>query len=675
MSMGEPPADQGGASHAAPAPMASRLPGHQRAPRERRRAQALRLGRDETAPSSIPPSRDRPDRRVSHERLRRLVHGLSRLGQEHPGRDARGRAPRSAACTSRCSTATRCARTSPKGSASRRRIATPTFAASASWRSSSRAPARARSPRPSAPTATSATSSARADRALLRGVLPCPIAALAERDAKGLYKKALAGEIKHFTGVDDPYEAPDAPEVVVYTDRETKEESLAKILAKLEELGFIARAATFRGQPRAGTARRARRAARRRARRPLGARRRAESASPRRPSRSLRSTLDERAAADVENIAVGAFSPLKGFMTSKDYLRVVREMRLENGLVWSVPITLAVSTRPRPTRSRVGTEVALRTPDGRNCRHPRSQRQVRRPTRRREAREVYRTTDDEHPGVAYLKSSGRVYIGGEIRVLERPFAPEFPAYHRDPAADARALLRAADGRRVVGFQTRNPMHRAHEYITKCALEICDGLMIHPLVGATKSDDIPAAVRMSCYEALLEQLLPEGPGAALGVSGGDALRRSARGDLSRASRARTTAARISSSGAITPASATYYGSLRRAEDLRAVRAGRARDHPAPLRGRVLLARGSGMATVKTAPGDDGTQVSLSGTKVRELLRAGQFPPPEFSRPEVAADPHGFDEGGVTVLRGEPRIRCRPGGRADGRGVDREGRSGV
>src|SRR5262249_7445805 len=135
--------------------------------------------------------------------------------------------------------------------------------------------------------------------------------------------------------------------------------------------------------------------------------------------------LDERGAADVENIAEGAFSPLKGFMTSKDYLRVVREMRLENGLVWSVPVTLAVS-EAQAESIRIGSEIALAMPDGRRVAVLEvSDKYV--PDKEKEALDVYRTAEDKHPGVAYLKGTGKVYLGGEIKVLERPFAPDYPA--------------------------------------------------------------------------------------------------------------------------------------------------------------------------------------------------------------------------------------------------------
>lgn len=177
----------------------------------------------------------------------------------------------------------------------------------------------------------------------------CSIPALTERDAKGLYKKALAGEIKNFTGIDDPYEAPDKPEVVVHTDKESKEESLAKILSKLEELGYVGRRAGV--QVAAAEGEKAKLIA------PHGGELvnrlvadEAKAALADKAKGLPSVQLDERTESDVELIAVGAFSPLKGFMNEKDYLRVVREMRLENGLPWSVPIT-SPSARRTPSAS------------------------------------------------------------------------------------------------------------------------------------------------------------------------------------------------------------------------------------------------------------------------------------------------------------------------------------
>ena len=456
----------------------------------------------------------------------------------------------------------------------------------------------------------------------------CPIDALAARDAKGLYKKALAGEIKNFTGVDDPYEAPTSPDVVVATDKESKEESLVKIVAKLEELGFIARSAGAVDQVQTGA---------RKLVPPHGGElvdrwaRGAEKTKLAEKAKSLLAvTLDERAGADVENIAVGAFSPLKGFMTSKDYLRVVREMRLENGLPWSVPVTLAISGA-QAEQIRVGGEIALKMPDGRVVAVMEvSDKFV--PDKELEAREVYRTTEDKHPGVAYLKSSGDVYVGGEIRVLERPFAPEFPAYHRDPA-QTRELFESRGWATVVGFQTRNPIHRAHEYITKCALEICDGLMIHPLVGATKSDDIPAPVRMKCYEVLLEKYYPKDR-AVLSVYPAAMRYGGPREAIFHAIARKNYGCSHFIVGRDHAGVGSYYGTYDAQKIFALFSPGELGITPLNFENAFYSKAVSAMGTAKTAPGDESTQVSLSGTKVRDLLRSGQLPPPEFSRPEVA-----------------------------------------
>jgi len=415
---------------------------------------------------------------------------------------------------------------------------------------------------------------------------------------------------------------------VVETDKETKEQSLAKILAKLEELGFIHRAATASGTAAGAT---------KKLIVPHGGElvdRWVHGAEKERLAEKAKSlaaiTLDERAAADVENIAVGAFSPLKGFMTSKDYLRVVREMRLENGLIWSVRITLAVS-EVQAASIGVGTELALRMPDGRNVAVLEvSDKFV--PDKDLEAREVYRTTEDKHPGVAYLKRSGDVYIGGEIRVLERPFAPEFPAYHRDPA-QTRELFQSRGWSTVVGFQTRNPIHRAHEYLTKCALEICDGLMIHPLVGATKSDDIPAAVRMKCYEVLLQHYYPKDR-AVLSVYPAAMRYGGPREAIFHAMARKNYGCSHFIVGRDHAGVGKYYGTYDAQQVFTQFAPSELGITPLNFSNAFYSTAVGAMGTAKTAPGDASTQISLSGTQVRDLLRAGKLPPPEFSRPEVA-----------------------------------------
>src|SRR5512132_565213 len=210
--------------------------------------------------------------------------------------------------------------------------------------------------------------------------------------------------------------------------------------------------------------------------------------------------LTSRELSDLDMLASGALSPLEGFMARHDYERVVDEMRLGNGLPWALPVCLAVDREPDGDRAALtdaaGTPLAVLDVE-----------QVYEYDREREAERCFRTTDDAHPGVARLYQQKPLYLAGRVTVFER-LEPPFPQLALDPA-HSRAAFAERGWRRVVGFQTRNPIHRAHEYLTKGALETVDGLLIHPLVGDTKSDDVPAATRVECYRVLLENYYPQG----------------------------------------------------------------------------------------------------------------------------------------------------------------------
>ena len=317
-------------------------------------------------------------------------------------------------------------------------------------------------------------------------------------------------------------------------------------------------------------------------------------------------------------------------MTPRDYLRVVRERRLENGAVWSVPITLAVTAEVGGGLA-LGTEVALASPDGRLVAVLElSDRWA--PDKDLEAREVYGTTDASHPGVAYLRSSGDIYLGGEVWVVDRPVVSQFAQYPREPAA-TRAIFEARGWRRVVGFQTRNPVHRAHEYLTKCALEITDGLLLHPLVGATKEGDIPADVRMRCYETLLEKYYPENR-VVLGVYPAAMRYAGPREAIFHALVRKNYGCSHFIVGRDHAGVGRFYGAYdaqRAFDDFLPSELG---IEPLKFEEAFWSTVVGGMATDKTAPGGASTRISLSGTQVRELLRAGKLPPSEFSRPEVA-----------------------------------------
>jgi ATP sulfurylase/adenylyl-sulfate kinase len=445
----------------------------------------------------------------------------------------------------------------------------------------------------------------------------CPLETLIARDVKGLYKKALAGEIKEFTGVSDPYEEPLHPEVVVETDRETVEESANKVLARLQELGFLSHAVGTIA-PHGGILVN---------RLVTGAHRAALVAK----AQSLpRIRLDERAQSDIEMIAVGAFSPLRGFAGSADYRSIVENLRLANGLPWSIPVTLQVS-RAQADTLQEGTEIAL--VDERDtvlAILDLAERYL--PNREEEVQKVYGTTDLAHPGVTAVLRGGEVYLGGDIHLLNRPDTVAFPAYHRDPA-QTRALFRERGWRTVVGFQTRNPIHRAHEYITKCALEAVDGLMLHPLVGKTKSDDIPADVRMRCYEILMEKYYPQDR-VLLSVYPAAMRYGGPREAIFHAIARKNYGCTHFIVGRDHAGVGNYYGTYDAQKIFDEFAPGELGIQPLKFENAFFSQVTGQMATAKTAPGGPETQVNLSGTKVREMLGKGELPPPEFSRPEVA-----------------------------------------
>lgn len=446
----------------------------------------------------------------------------------------------------------------------------------------------------------------------------CPLDTLISRDVKGLYQKALAGEIKEFTGVSDPYEEPLHPEVVVETSRETVEESVNNILARLQELGFLSHDGSSTIAPHGGHL----------VNRLVTGDRRDALLDKARSLPTIQ--LDERAQSDVEMIAVGAFSPLRGFLGAADYRAVVEHMRLANGLPWSIPVTLQVS-RAQAGTLKEGTEVAL--VDERNtvlAILALADRYL--PNRAEEVQKVYGTSETAHPGVAAVLDGGDAYLGGEIQVLNRPGTVAFPAYHRDPA-QTRALFRERGWRTVVGFQTRNPIHRAHEYITKCALEIVDGLLLHPLVGKTKSDDIPADVRMHCYEVLMQHHYPQDR-VVLSVYPAAMRYGGPREAIFHALARKNYGCTHFIVGRDHAGVGNYYGTYDAQKIFAEFTPEELGIQPLKFENAFFSKVTGQMATAKTAPGGPETQVNLSGTKVREMLSNGELPPPEFSRPEVA-----------------------------------------
>ncbi|HVF08111.1 MAG TPA: sulfate adenylyltransferase, partial [Actinomycetota bacterium] len=215
---------------------------------------------------------------------------------------------------------------------------------------------------------------------------------------------------------------------------------------------------------------------------------------------------DERELSDLEMLAVGALSPLTGFQGEADYRSVLDSMHLASGLAWAIPVVLGV-TEEQAHRFGSGGAVALAPAQGAAPIAVLRVSESFTRDKQKEAVSVYRTDEAEHPGVKAVYGSGDYCLAGELEVISLPEHDDFRTYRLTPA-ETRAEFERRGWKTVVGFQTRNPIHRAHEYIQKCALEIVDGLLVHPLMGATKSDDVPPDVRMQCYEALFEGYYPK-----------------------------------------------------------------------------------------------------------------------------------------------------------------------
>jgi ATP sulfurylase/adenylyl-sulfate kinase len=433
----------------------------------------------------------------------------------------------------------------------------------------------------------------------------CGLEELVRRDVKGLYAKALRGELPHFTGVSDPYEEPLHPEVIVDSAQDSVEASVERVLDTLERLGHIWRGVRPRlVEGEAGAA--------------------LQEEAGGLPSLEV----GPHAVADALMLGTGAFSPLSGFMRSADYASVLASGRLAGGQPFPIPVVLRVdSETARRLRSasrlavrQEGAVIAVVDVDDVYAMDP-----------EREAVAIYGTEDAAHPGVLLLRGSGRWAVGGAVTALSRP-STGFADHDLTPL-EVRQAKAQRGWRTMVGFQTRNPVHRAHEYLQKVALENIDGLLLHPLMGETKSDDISAETRMACYQALLAGYYP--PERVLLA---------------------TNPAWMRYAG---PREAVFHAVIRRNYGCTHFIVGR--DHagvggyydtyaahrifdeyrPEELGIEILRFEHSfwcrscgGMASTRTCPHPAAHHAALSGTRVREMLAGGEALPTEFTRPEVA-----------------------------------------
>jgi sulfate adenylyltransferase len=343
-----------------------------------------------------------------------------------------------------------------------------------------------------------------------------------------------------------------------------------------------------------------------------------------------RLTVNDREASDIEMIAVGGFSPLTGFLNQADYNSALETMRLASGLVWALPVTLSL-THEEAQRVEAAGAAALVSGDGRSVALLEVS-DVFPYDKRREAQLVYRTTDAAHPGVASLYAQDALLVGGEVTALDLVPRETFPDAELPPA-QARRLIAEKGWQRVVGFQTRNPIHRAHEYIIKCALEVVDGLFLHPLIGWTQPGDIPADVRMECYRALIRHYFPA-ERVLLGTLPAAMRYAGPREAIYHALVRKNYGCTHFIVGRDHAGVGNYYGTYdaqRIFDDFRPEELGIT---PLFFEHSFYCLRTNGMATAKTSPSTEEERLSLSGTRVRQMLKAGEIPPPEFTRKEVA-----------------------------------------
>jgi sulfate adenylyltransferase len=341
--------------------------------------------------------------------------------------------------------------------------------------------------------------------------------------------------------------------------------------------------------------------------------------------------LSSRETSDLIMMAIGAFSPLKGFMGEKDYINVVQNMRLSDGTLWPIPITLSV-TKEESNKFPIGSEIALIDEESEELMGSMIVEEKFTYDKRTEAKQVYLTEDEEHPGVAKVYSQEDVLLAGPVKAFSEGPYPRIYGEHYGRPTMTRSIFKDNGWTTIAAFQTRNPIHRSHEYCTKIALEVCDGILIHPLVGKLKADDIPAHIRMKCYEVLLENYYPKDR-VVLKVYPMEMRYGGPREAILHAIFRQNYGCSHLIVGRDHAGVGNYYGPFDAQNIFDSIRDDDLYLKPLKIDWTFWCNRCDGMASLKTCPHSKEDRVLISGTKLREMLANGQMPPKEFSRPEV------------------------------------------
>jgi sulfate adenylyltransferase len=358
-----------------------------------------------------------------------------------------------------------------------------------------------------------------------------------------------------------------------------------------------------------------------------------ELASQREEAKSMPSIrMTSRETSDLIMLAVGAFSPLAGFMREKDYNSSVKEMRLDNGTLWPIPITLSVS-REEADALPIGSDAALYDDETSELMGILTVEEKYEYDKEDEAKHVFRTADEKHPGAAKVYAQKDIYLGGPVRALSEGPYPDLYRNHYGRPAETRKIFQEKGWTTVAAFQTRNPIHRSHEYCTKIAMEVTDGILIHPLVGKLKPGDIPAHIRMKCYEILLEKYYPQDR-VVLKVYPMEMRYGGPREAVLHAIFRQNYGCSHLIIGRDHAGVGDYYGPFDAQEIFDDLSENDLHINPLKIDWTFWCHKCDGMASMKTCPHSPEHRVLISGTKVREMLAKGEMPPKEFSRPEVA-----------------------------------------